>query len=218
MPSIFGFLFGTPKKEVAPTTIDTLGALRQQETHLEKRSNFLESQIKLLIEQAMLHKDNKPKALFFLKKKHLLDGQLRTTQGMLEKIMQQRLSLELSQVQAQAIKAIASTTKALKASTVDIAEAQDVMDAFGEHVVQSEEIGRLFAEPTPGMEGANDAAERELEEMLVAESITSVAPPAASKAPPVVDTVEQELLKLSECLGPAPAPVPSSNSRVALPA
>jgi predicted DNA-binding ArsR family transcriptional regulator len=233
MSSILGYIFGSPKpKPAAPAfpappsaeTMDTLGALRHQETQLEKRANFLEAQIKALLAQAQeeLQKNNKPKALLLLKKKHLLDEQLRSTQGMFEKITQQRLSLELAQVQIQTIRAIEKTNTMLKASGVDIDKAQDVMDELGEHVEQSNEICRLFTQPIPGTESIHEAAEKELEDML---AVPSAAPAPAQPVAPAVDPVEQELLRLSEgAAAPVAAPVAapaapaSAPARVAVPA
>lgn len=231
MMSIFASIFGSPKPSTRPPTPparhtepqDALAALRQQESQLEKRTSHLETQIKTIMEQAdaVIRAGDKTKALTILKKKALLDDQLRSTQGMLDKITHQRLNLELAQVQVQTIKAIEKTNTALKSSGVDVEKAQDAMDDLAEHIENGKEINRLFSEPIPGTEHLGEAAEAELEAMMAKQNQPlSAGDSEASRKirervpTPVPDLVSEELRRLTAAES---APV-SSESRVALPA
>ena len=231
MSSIFAYIFGSPKPKARPPTppagpppvaIDALSRLRSQENQLEKRVNMLEAQIRQLLQQAEgeARAGNRPKGLQLLKKKQLIDEQLRSTQGMLDNIVQQRLTLELAQVQVQTVKAIEATNHALKESGVDVDKAQDALDEMAEHVEASKDIGRMIAAPLPGSEGIADAAEAELEAMMAAAApaaAPAAAQPTLRRPTPVPEsTMEQELAKLA-AEDPVVAP-PANQGRVAVPA
>jgi hypothetical protein len=167
---------------------------------LEKRSTYLEGQIKALLEQVDLvaRAGDKTKALHLLKKKAMLDDQLRSTTGMLDTITHQRLNLELAQVQVQTIKAIETTNTALKNSGVDAEKAQDAMDELSEHIETSKEINRLFSAPIPGTEDIAESAEAELEAIMARQAAPlAAAQTRPTRVPtPVPDLVSEELRRL----------------------
>ena len=207
---MFARIFGAPRQQapakapsvvpVAPPPTDTLSMLRRQESTLEKRLEHLDAQQKALKERAAQYvkTGDKAKALALLKQKALLEDQHRSTSGMLEKIITQRLTLEMGQIQVQTIRAMEATNTYMKASAIDVDKASEVIDETVEQMEASKEITRLVCEPLPGQAEMDEAAEAEL--AALGEAIAAPAPAPASQ-PAVPAVVSQPVV-----IAPMPQP------------
>lgn len=218
-------IFGKPKAPEPPKQVsvipqassptDTLSLLRKQEATLEKRMEHLENQMKTLKERAgqYVQAGDKPKALALLKQKAILEDQFRSTSGMLEKIIQQRLTLEMGQIQVQTIRAMEVTNTYMKTTAIDVDKVSDIIDDTAEQMEASKEITRLVCEPLPGQSEMNETAEAELASMMdVQQAPVQVQPnPFAMPNPPstVPQTMEEELKALELAETPLRVAVPS---------
>ena len=209
---MFAFLFGKPTaaKKVVPAETPSpkaaLATLRYQEGKLEKRLEHVRSQMKALAERAKvsLTQNDKPKALQLLKEKAMLEEQEKSTQGMLDKIQQQRFALEMSLIQVDTVKAIQKTNTYFKEveKEVDADKAQTIVDDMDEAMENANEVSRILSEPTTAQRKAQDEAEEQLRAMaaeMEAEKAPSVLPmPLPPTTLPVQTnkTVEEELAAL----------------------
>jgi hypothetical protein len=193
---MFARIFGAPRAPpkpasvapVAPPPTDTLALLRRQEATLEKRMENLEAQQKTLKDRASVYvkAGDKVKALALLKQKALLEEQHRSTSGMLEKIVTQRLTLEMGQIQVQTIRAMEATNTYMKATAIDVDKASEVIDETVEQMEAAKEITRLVCEPLPGQAEVDEAAEAELAALSEVAPATASPPAPAQVAPTLI--------------------------------
>lgn len=137
---------------------------------MEKKLQHLDTRIKNLVKEAevCLKAGDKTKALQILKQKAMLEEQVKSSQTMLNLLVQQRMALETAQLQHATIKAIETTNTFLKEShdSLSVEKAETIMEEVHETIETQKEIGQILAQPLPGQQEAEEAANRELEEMM----------------------------------------------------
>lgn len=191
MSFLYNLLFGKPV--VAPTpvpTVQTIHTLAEQEAKLEKKLSYTRVRIQQLVEEAKgcVQRNEKAKALSCMKQKGLLDEQEKSFVSMLEKLTQQRLALEMNQMQRDTLHVMQQTNTVFEASevTMDTDKAQDILENFEEKMQTQQEITRLFTQPLSGND-TQQQAEEELNRLL-----QEMAPPSVPATPQTILVKKQE--------------------------
>jgi hypothetical protein len=222
MQRILNSLFGRPAekkvtkvaKVAALDVMPTLETLSMQEKTMEKKLQHLELRIKNLVKEAENHLRNndKTKALQLLKQKAMLEEQVKSSQTMLNLLIQQRMALETTQLQHATIKAIETTNTFLRQShdSLNVEKAETIMEEVHETIETQKEIGHILAQPLPGQQEAEEAANRELEEMMGKAYPTPTVNPMTASVPVAPVAASSSAAEL--------AALERSDERVALPA
>jgi phage shock protein A len=224
MQRVLNAFFGRPAdkakaKVAALDVMPTLETLTSQERNMERKIQHLDTRMKTCVKDAenYLRNNDKFKALHILKQKALLEEQLKSSQTMLNLLIQQRMALETSQLQRDTLKAIETTNTYLKTSqdTLSTDKAETIMEEVQERMETQKEIHEILGQKLPGQQEAEDAAEKELE-ILMGKAVPTPIPNPLTSFPsaPVSSAVEPssvdaELASLAAV---------SNELRVALPA
>ena len=187
---MFSFLFGAPKKTApAPFSVDvdstiaTLRMLSGKESDLEKRIAMLEKQVDTLKAEAVAVNaaGHKQRAMLLLKKKSMYEDQIKTNNAMLFKIVEQKMALESTMINAGALSAMSAATESMKASqAVWSPDAiHDLTEEMAEVNAAHREVVDLLREPLSADGPTEDDLMAELDELAAA-----AAPPAPAAAAP----------------------------------
>jgi hypothetical protein len=214
---IFKSLFGEPAPEPRPPSPPRRSSqshstsahttLQKQEQLLEKKIAHLELQRDQLTREATekATAGNKTRALYLLKQKGLIEDQIKSSQGMLNVLLQQRMALETAELQKSTFHAMESTNFAMKQSGAELNadKADDVLSEMNDHIQNVREVTDLLAQPLAGQEEINGAAEQELEALMAGSAPAPVAPaptyvlPSPPTTAVVSTSVDAELAALS---------------------
>jgi len=162
-------IFGSKKKQEAPTTQEAIQKLRETEDMLTKKSDFLEKKIQdeLTIAKKAGTK-NKRVALNALKKKKRLEKQLQQIDGTLSTIEFQREALENANTNTEVLKTMGYAAKALKSAhqQLDVDDVHDMMDDISEQTELANEISDAISTSVGmGADYDEDELNAELEEL-----------------------------------------------------
>lgn len=212
MQRVLNALFGRSADKAKVAALDvmpTLETLTSQERNMERKIQHLDTRMKTCVKDAENHirNNDKLKALHILKQKALLEEQLKSSQTMLNLLIQQRMALETSQLQRDTLKAIETTNMYLKTSqdTLSTDTAETIMEEVQERMETQKEIHEILGQKLPGQQEAEDAAEKELQMLMGKVTPTPIPNPLTSfpSAPvssvPVTSSasVDAELASLS---------------------
>uniref|UniRef100_T1J526 Charged multivesicular body protein 4b n=1 Tax=Strigamia maritima TaxID=126957 RepID=T1J526_STRMM len=168
--SFFGKVFGGGKqKDKTPSTGEAIQKLRETESMLCKKQEYLEKKIEY--ELAVAKKNgtkNKRAALQALKKKKRFEKQLQQIDGTLSTIEFQREALENANTNTEVLKIMGFAARALKAAhqNMDVDEVHDLMDEVAEQQDIAKEISDVISNPIGFQNDIDeDELEKELEEL-----------------------------------------------------
>ncbi|CAN8000737.1 unnamed protein product [Ixodes pacificus] len=149
--SFFSRMFGGGKGgEKAPSPGEAIQRLREIEEMLNKKQDFLESKVKLELDQAKKHgTKNKRAALAALKRKRRYEKQLAQIDGTLTTIEFQREALENANTNTEVLKIMGLAAKALKNAheNMDVDKVHDLMDEVQEQQEIANEISEAISNP-----------------------------------------------------------------------
>ncbi|XP_029824226.2 charged multivesicular body protein 4b [Ixodes scapularis] len=210
--SFFSRMFGGGKGgEKAPSPGEAIQRLREIEEMLNKKQDFLESKVKLELDQAKKHgTKNKRAALAALKRKRRYEKQLAQIDGTLTTIEFQREALENANTNTEVLKIMGLAAKALKNAheNMDVDKVHDLMDEVQEQQEIANEISEAISNPVGfGTDVDDDELLEELESLEqeeLDEKLIDVAGPATENLPEV-PTAE-----------PARVPAAASKAKVAV--
>uniref|UniRef100_A0A131XVE6 Putative glucose derepression and pre-vacuolar endosome protein n=1 Tax=Ixodes ricinus TaxID=34613 RepID=A0A131XVE6_IXORI len=210
--SFFSRMFGGGKGgEKAPSSGEAIQRLREIEEMLNKKQDFLESKVKLELDQAKKHgTKNKRAALAALKRKRRYEKQLAQIDGTLTTIEFQREALENANTNTEVLKIMGLAAKALKNAheNMDVDKVHDLMDEVQEQQEIANEISEAISNPVGfGTDVDEDELLEELESLEqeeLDEKLIDVAGPATENLPEV-PTAE-----------PARVPAAASKAKVAV--
>jgi hypothetical protein len=215
---IFKSLFGEPAPAAQPrppspprraSQIPTTSAhttVQKQEQLLEKKIAHLELQRDQLTREATekAASGNKTRALYLLKQKGLIEDQIKSSQGMLNILLQQRMALETAELQRSTFHAVESTNFIMKQNeaALNADKADDILSEMNDQIQNVREVTDLLTQPLPGQEDINEAAEQELAAIMAGGAPApqpAFALPAVPTSVPVVaaSSVDADLAALS---------------------
>ena len=160
-----------PKEEMTPET--ALMKLRETQTMLEKKSNFIETQIAKQVAIARKSgSSNKKLAIEALKRKKRLEKQLQQVDGTLSTVEFQRENLENASINTEVLQNMSSAAKALKAThkKLDVDDVHDLISEIEEQQQLASEIGDTLA---TGFSTGHDLDEDDDELLAELEELTS---------------------------------------------
>ncbi|KAI6214334.1 Charged multivesicular body protein 4b [Aphelenchoides besseyi] len=187
---------GGRKKELVPTTQESLQKLRDTEDMLRKKQDFLEKKIETeLVAAKRYGTANKRMALQALRRKQLCQKQLSQIDGVLSTLQNQQNSLENAAVNAEVLQVLGNTSKALKNAhnNMDIDQVHDLMEDIAEQQEVANEIAEAISNPI-GFQTEDDddllAELEKLEEESLEKELLNVGPTPldAGKLPSVPTT------------------------------
>jgi hypothetical protein len=202
---MFSFLFGKPKSESVPvvpseSTLATLKVLSGKESDLDKRITMLFKQIETLTTEAVTaHKaGQKEKALLIMKKKAILEEQIKTNSSMIMKIIEQKGSLESTIVNSGTLNAIRQANVAMKAeqSIWNVDKVKDLLDDLDDVRIAHREINDLLQEPS-GTGPSEEDLLAELDSLMAPKPPSEPVLPVLPKVPnTVIEAVRKPELEM----------------------
>ncbi|ESO98319.1 hypothetical protein LOTGIDRAFT_203722 [Lottia gigantea] len=197
--SLLQKLFGSGKKDQAPTPQEGIQRLRDIEEMLTKKSDFLEKKVDQELATAKKHgTKNKRVALQALKRKKRYEKQLQNIDGTLSTIEYQREALENASTNTEVLKVMGSAAKALKGAhnNMDVDKVHDLMDEVAEQNEIANEISDAISNPIGFGQDVDDddlmAELEELEQQDIEEQLLDVTGPSADlPSVPVSEPVEK---------------------------
>ncbi|KAH7718073.1 charged multivesicular body protein 4c [Aphelenchoides avenae] len=163
--SWFGGFFGK-KKDDAPSTQDALAKIQDTEDLLMKRREVLEKKIEMEVAEAKKHGTaNKRAALAALRRKKQHEAQLEAAEGTLLSLENQRATLEGAAMNAEILRTLADTSRAMKKINADLDadKAHDLIDEIDEQRQIQEDIQKAIS--GPGLNEDMDELEQELADL-----------------------------------------------------
>jgi len=185
---------GGKKQEKAPTAVEAIQKLRETETTLYKKQEYLEEKIQSELSLAKKHgTKNKRAALQALKKKKTYEKQLTQLDGTLSTIEFQRVALENANTNTEVLKILGYAAKALKAAhqDMDAEQVHGLMDDIAEAHELTQEISDAISMPFFGNDVDEDELEKELENLEqdeLDEKLLDVGHPSVDELPSVPAT------------------------------
>eukprot|EP01083_Nonionella_stella_P151928 486268_1 len=168
---MFGRLFGTnqtKKKVAAPNLNDSIQQLRQAVTQLEKRETHLDKKIQVCLNNAKAKSKRRDKkgALYELKKKKQLEGQLNSIQGKKLNLETQIMALEDAHLNKETLKAMKTSAQVMKTTVKesDLDKADELMEDINEAMDVVNEMNEAMSQPL-GQVMDDDELEAELAEL-----------------------------------------------------
>lgn len=191
-----------PRRSSQSLTTSAHTTIQKQEQLLEKKIAHLEIQRDQLTREATekATSGNKTRALYLLKQKGMIEDQIKSSQGMLNALLQQRMALETAELQQSTFHAMESTNFAMKQNeaALNADKADDILSEMTDRIQNVREVTDLITQPLPGQEDINEAAERELAELVAGGAPTAFVLPAAPVTAPVAaSSVDADLAALS---------------------
>merc|ERR1712179_276961 len=166
-----GRLFGKGGGKDPVTTGEAIQKLRETETMLLKKQEFLENKVVEEVNTARSNaKTNKRAALQALKRKKRYDKQLQQIDGTLSTIEMQREALEGANTNTAVLTTMNDAAKALKKANadLDVDKVHDMMDDIAEQQDVAKEISEAISNPVAfGQEFDEDELEAELDEQML---------------------------------------------------
>ncbi|KAI6217955.1 Charged multivesicular body protein 4b [Aphelenchoides fujianensis] len=185
------------KKEAASGTNESLKKIQETEEMLRKKQEFLERKIEQELLTAKKHGTaNKRMALQALKRKQQYQKQLAQIDGSLNTLQHQQSSLENAHTNAEILKVLAQSAKAIRAAhKLDVDQVHDLIEDIAEQQEVANEIAEAISNPIGLQLGDDDELLAELEQMEVEDldqKLLNVGPTplAGSKLPPAPPTAE----------------------------
>ncbi|KAI6239611.1 Charged multivesicular body protein 4b [Aphelenchoides fujianensis] len=181
----FSKIFGR-KKEVVPSTQESLQKLRDTEEMLRKKQEFLEKKVETeLLAAKKYGTANKRMALQALRRKQMCQKQLLQIDGVLNTLQHQQSSLENASVNAEVLQ--------LAHNNMDIDDVHDLMEDIAEQQEVANEIAEAISNPVGlQLDDEDDllAELEKLEEEDIEKQLLTVGPTPmdASKMPSVPTT------------------------------
>jgi hypothetical protein len=212
---IFKNLFGEPAPVAQPRppspprrssqnlTTSAHTTIQKQEQLLEKKIAHLEIQRDQLTREATekAASGNKTRALYLLKQKGMIEDQIKSSQGMLNALLQQRMALETAELQQSTFHAMESTNFVMKQNeaALNADKADDILSEMTDRIQNVREVTDLITQPLPGQEDINEEAEKELAAIMAGGGQPAFVLPAAPTSTPVVaaSSVDADLAALS---------------------
>jgi charged multivesicular body protein 4 len=188
---MFGRLFGTGGRSNAqkppPADLNTsIQKLRQAIVTLDKREEHLGKKIAECVDRARTkskHRDKKG-ALFELKKKKQLEGQLQSIQGKKLNLETQIMTLEDAFLNKETLNAMQTSAQAMRSAMreSDVEKADELMEDITDAMEQVNEMNEAMAQPLGAVmdEDELEAELAELEEME-ADELLSAMPATTAK-------------------------------------
>jgi len=205
---MFGRLFGAGggkqnAQKPPPTDLNSsIQKLRQAIQTLDKREEHLEKKIVESVARAKQKSKNRDKkgALFELKKKKQLEGQLQSIQGKKLNLETQIMALEDAYLNRETLSAMQTTSQAMKSAIreTDVEKADELMEEITEAMDQVQEMNEAMAQPLGAVmdEDELEAELAELEEMEADELLTAM--PATNKSATVKNKKEEEIVDVPD--------------------
>jgi len=201
-----GKIFGTGKRDQAPTPQEAIQKLRETEEMLIKKQEFLEKKINQELATAKKHgTKNKRLALHALKRKKQYEKQLGQIDGTLSTIEFQREALENASTNTEVLSVMGQAAKALKSAHnhMDVDKVHDLMDDIAEQQQVADEISQAISNPIGfGQDVDEDELMAELENLEqeeLDEKMLAVGPTPTAKLPEVpADSLVPEQIKASK--------------------
>jgi len=197
----FAKIFGK-KKEVAPSTQETLQKLSETEDVLRKKQGYLEQ--KMDAEMVTVKKNmagNKRVALQALRRRKQCEKQLGQLDGVLNTLQHQKYSLENASVNAEVLQVLGNSAKALKGAhnNMDIDQVHELMEDIAEQQEVANEIANAISNPV-GLQMEDDddllAELATLEEEEIEKKLLDVGPAQVDTSRlPSVPTTELPSIK-----------------------
>jgi hypothetical protein len=214
---IFKSLFGEPAPPAQPRppspprrssqnlSSSAHTTVQRQEQLLEKKIAHLELQRDQLTREATekATSGNKSRALYLLKQKGMIEDQIKSSQGMLNVLLQQRMALETAELQKSTFQAMESTNFAMKQNeaALNADKADDILSEMNEQIQNVREVTDLLTQPLPGQEDINEEAEKELAAIMAggapAPHPAFVLPAVPVTVPAAASSVDADLAALS---------------------
>lgn len=192
--SFLGKIFGGGNggKKSAPTPQEAIQKLRDTESMLVKKQDFLEKKIDDEITSAKKHgTKNKRLALQALKRKKQYENQLKQIDNTLTTIEFQRQALENAATNAHVLSTLSDAANAMKAEhkNMDVDKVHSLMDDIAEQQDVAREISEAISVPTGFMQDIDEdelLSELEaLEQEELDKQLLDVGPSPADKLPNV---------------------------------
>jgi len=200
---MFGRLFGAGGKSNAqkPPPADlnsSIQKLRQAIQTLDKREEHLEKKIAECVARARQKSKNRDKkgAMFELKKKKQLEGQLQSIQGKKLNLETQIMTLEDAYLNKETLSAMQTSAVAMRTAMreSDVEKADELMEDITDAMEQVQEMNEAMAQPLGAVmdEDELEAELAELEEMEADELLTAM-PATTAKSSGVDRSKDKEV-------------------------
>lgn len=183
-------IFGKPKEEPRPVVEPP--SIQDQLTILEKRKNHLGKLIEINDKKAKESK-TKNEAAHYIKIRVRYENELKSVYGMVEKLENLEHATQQAMFQKDVLNTVKHNTTIIKNNTVDVADAEEIMDNVKEAVDEANEVSNVLARPT-----TPDAdVEAEVDKLFQQEKPTILNLPDVPRVvPKPEDPVEKELRTL----------------------
>jgi len=161
------WLFGKPRAQTVAK--DSITKLRESSLILEKRENYLQTQVDKEVKAAKAHlaKNNKRKALEALKRKKQWEDQISKLANTRLNVDTLLMTIENSKVDLETVNVMKQGAEAMKImqSEMKIEKVEDAMDDVRDQMANAQTISDALAEPIGlGAEFDEDELLKELEE------------------------------------------------------
>ncbi|KAJ9089964.1 ESCRT-III subunit protein snf7, variant 2 [Entomophthora muscae] len=161
------WLFGKPRAQTVAK--ESITKLKESSLILEKRENYLQTQIDKEVKSAKAHlaKNNKRKALEALKRKKQWEEQINKLANTRLNVDTLLMTIENSKVDLETVKVMKQGAEAMKVmqSEMKIEKVEDAMDDVRDQMANAQTISEALSEPIgSGVDFDEDELLKELEE------------------------------------------------------
>jgi hypothetical protein len=192
-------IYGKPKQTAPPPALMTTApSLQEQISILEKRKSYLERLIEINTQKARESK-TKDEAYRYLKLKTTHANELKSIFGMLDKLEGLDNARQRVHFQKNTLEVTKQVTTVIKQNTMDVGDAEDIMDDVREAIDDVDRVTRALGETEP----PSEELQKELDDLFEKPAPVEVRQPEILQFPevpqqkPPVTQMERELRMLA---------------------